>query len=186
MDKSAIRSTFPYVVGLAVAAVLFYFARDIQYTARPGMLGPDFWPKAAIGLMAIVCLFEIVRTFAGLKSETHGVAEILEKDADEEPAKTYPRLLIGGIVLVTVYAIVVDRLGFLLSTFLFLAAFMYLGRYRRSCRGVEHKRRCHAAGGADFHPLCLCVAAARPAAIRRHHRRRSRHARRMRAGVTHG
>jgi putative tricarboxylic transport membrane protein len=131
MDKSAIRSTFPYVVGLAVAAVLFFFARGIQYTARPGMLGPDFWPKMAIGLMAVVCLFEILRVLAGLRSETHGVAEILEKDVDEEPAPTYPRLLIGGIVLVTVYAIVVDTLGFLLSTFLFLAVFMYLGRYRK-------------------------------------------------------
>jgi len=131
MDKSAIRSSLPYVVGLAVAAVLFYFARDIQYSPRPGMLGPDFWPKMAIGLMAVVCLFEIVRAFAGVRLETQGVAEVLEKDADEEPAPTYPRLLIGGIVLVTVYAIVVNTLGFLLSTFLFLAAFMYLGRYRK-------------------------------------------------------
>ena len=130
MEKNAIQSAFPYVVGLAVAAVLFYFAQDIQYTPRPGMLGPAFWPKLAIGLMAAVCLFEIARVFAGFKSEAYGVADALEKDGAEEEARTYPRLLIGGIVLVTVYAVVVDFLGFLLSTFLFLAAFMYLGRYR--------------------------------------------------------
>ena len=130
MDRSAIRSMFPYVVGLAVAAVLFFFARQIQYTTRPGMLGPDFWPKMAIGLMAAVCLFEILRALAGVKSETHGVADALEKDDTEETAPTYPGLLIGGIVLVAVYAVVVDILGFLLSTFLFLPAFMYLGRYR--------------------------------------------------------
>jgi hypothetical protein len=57
------------------------------------------------------------------------VAEELEKEADEEKAPAYPRLLIGGIVLVTVYAVVVESIGFLLSTFLFLVAFMYLGRY---------------------------------------------------------
>ena len=131
MDKSAIRSSFPYIVGLAVAAVLFYFARQIEYTPRPHMLGPDFWPKMAIGLLAAVCLFEIARAFAGLKSETYGVADILEKTEGEEPAPTYPRLLIGGIVLVVIYAVVVDILGFLLSTFLFLSAFMYLGRYRK-------------------------------------------------------
>jgi hypothetical protein len=131
MDNGALRTALPYFVGLAVAAVLFFFARQIQYTPRPGMLGPDFWPKMAIGLMAVVCLFEIARGFAGLKSETHGVADALESDDDEETAPTYPRLLVGGIVLVAVFAVVVDILGFLLSTFLFLAAFMYLGRYRK-------------------------------------------------------
>ena len=131
MDKSAIRLTFPYIFGLAVATVLFFFARQIEYTPRPGMLGPDFWPKMAIGLMAAVCLFEILRALAGVRSETHGVADALEKDNVEEAAPTYPGLLIGGIVLVAIYAVVVDIIGFLLSTFLFLAAFMYLGRYRR-------------------------------------------------------
>jgi putative tricarboxylic transport membrane protein len=131
MDKSAIRSTLPYVVGLVVAALLFFFARQIEYTPRPGSLGPDFWPKTAIGLMTAVCLFEIVRALAGVKAETHGVADILEIDDGEEPAPTYPKLLIGGIVLLIVYAMVVTILGFLLSTFLFLAAFMYLGRYRK-------------------------------------------------------
>lgn len=130
MDKGAIRSTLPYVVGLAVAAVLFYFARQIEYTPRPGSLGPVFWPTAAISLMAIVCLFEIVRGVAGLKTETHGVAEILEKTDEEEPVQMYPWLLASGIVLVVIFAVVVDTLGFLLSSFLFLTAFMYLGRYR--------------------------------------------------------
>jgi hypothetical protein len=131
MDKSAIRSTLPYFVGLAVAAILFFFARQIEYSPRPGALGPDFWPKLAIGLMTAVCLLEILRTFAGLKTEAHGVADALESEEDDEPPKTYPWLLAGGIVLVIVYAVVVDTLGFLLSTFLFLAAFMYIGRYRR-------------------------------------------------------
>ena len=130
MDKSVLRSTFPYFVGLAVAAALFYFARQIDYSPRPNMLGPDFWPKMAIWLMAAVCLFEIARALFGLKSETHGVADLIEKTDEEEPAGTYPRLLLGGIVLVAVYAVVVDILGFLLSSFLFLATFMYLGRYR--------------------------------------------------------
>lgn len=130
MDKAAIRSTLPYVVGLAVAAVLFYFARQIDYTPRPGSLGPDFWPKVAIGLMAVVCVFEIARGLLGFKGEAHGVADALETDADGEQPQTYPRLLAGGVVLVIIYALVVDTLGFLLATFLFLAAFMYLGRYR--------------------------------------------------------
>ena len=131
MDKSAIRTALPYFIGLAVAATLYFYAGQIEYTPRPGLLGPDFWPKMAIGLMAAACLFEIMRVFTGLKVEAHGVADAIEKDDGEEPAKTYPWLLIGGVVLVTIYALVVDILGFLLATFLFLAAFMYLGRYRK-------------------------------------------------------
>lgn len=129
MNKSTFQSTLPYVVGLVVAALLYHFAQDIEYTPRPGALGPDFWPKAAIALMAAVCLVEIARILLGWKAETYGVAEVLEKEEEDEPTK-YPWLLAGGIVLVGVYAVVIDTLGFLLSTFLFLAGFMYLGRYR--------------------------------------------------------
>lgn len=130
MDRSSLRSTIPYVVGLAVVVTLFLYANQIAYTPRPGTLGPDFWPKLAIGLMAIVCLFEIVRGLAGVKTKAHGVADALDWQDDDEAAPRYPWLLTGGIVLVIVYAFVVDILGFLLATFLFLAAFMYLGRYR--------------------------------------------------------
>jgi putative tricarboxylic transport membrane protein len=133
MDKSAIRSALPYFVGLVVAGLLYHYAQQIEYTPRAGALGPDFWPKVAIALMAAMCVFEIVRIFTGLKSETHGVTDALEEghpETAEAPPQKYPWLLAAGIVLVTVYAFVVDTLGFLLSTFLFLSAFMYLGRYR--------------------------------------------------------
>jgi hypothetical protein len=40
-------------------------------------------------------------------------------------------IVLGGIALDATFAVVVDVLGFLLSTFFFLAAFMYLGRYRK-------------------------------------------------------
>lgn len=131
MQKNAIQSAFPYIIGFAVAALLFYFAQQIQYAPRSGMLGPAFWPKMAICLMAAACLFEIGRILAGSKSEMHGIADALERDDGEQQAIAYPTLLIGGIALVTVYAALVDVLGFLLSTFLFLSAFMYLGRYRK-------------------------------------------------------
>jgi putative tricarboxylic transport membrane protein len=130
MDRSAVRSVIPYLVGLAVAAVLYHYAQQIEYTPRSGVLGPDFWPKMAIGLMAIVCVFEIARALLGNREEAHGVSDALEGEEEEEPAKTYPWLLIGGIVLVSIYAAVVDILGFLLASFLFLSGFMYLGRYR--------------------------------------------------------
>ena len=130
MGKGAIRSAFPYFVGLAVAAILFVIARDIQYTPRPGILGPGVWPKMAIVLMAVVCLFEIVRRLAGGRIEASGIADIFEQDGDEE-SPSYPRTLAGGIALVSAFAVLVPVFGFLLATFLFLAAFMYVGRYRK-------------------------------------------------------
>lgn len=133
MDKSAIRSAFPYAVGLVVAALLYRYAQQIEYTSRPGALGPDFWPKIAIGLMALMCAYEIVRIFAGSRSEAHGVADAFEEEDAEvraAPPQKYPWHLAAGVVLVVVYAFVVNTLGFLLSTFLFLSIFMYLGRYR--------------------------------------------------------
>ncbi|HET9717426.1 MAG TPA: tripartite tricarboxylate transporter TctB family protein [Pseudolabrys sp.] len=131
MDKALFRSVLPYAVGLLVAAVLLYYAQQIQYTPRPGMIGPAFWPKMAIGLMAVVCFFEIGRLLLGFKSVMQGIAEALEKEEDKEEAPVYPGRLIGGIVLIIIYALVVDFLGFLLSTFLFIAAFMYIGGYRK-------------------------------------------------------
>lgn len=130
MQRNSIRSTLPYAVGLAVAALLFFLARHIDYSPRAGALGPDFWPRTVIGLMAAACLFEIVKILLGLKVEARGVADALESEEAEEAETKYPWLLVGGIALVTLYAFVVDYLGFLLSTFLFLAAFMYLGRCR--------------------------------------------------------
>jgi hypothetical protein len=131
MNKSALRPALPYFVGLAVAAALFVYTGQIAYTPRPGLLGPDFWPRLVICLMTAACLFEIVRIFAGLKADALGIGDAIEKDADETPAQSYPGLLLGGVALVIGYALVIDTLGFLLSSFLFLSAFMYLGRYRR-------------------------------------------------------
>jgi putative tricarboxylic transport membrane protein len=132
MGKSALRLTLPYVVGLIVSGILYHYAQQIEYSPRPGDLGPDFWPKVTIGVMAFICLIEIVRRLIGVGQETHGIAETFEKeDEDEEAVSTkYPWMLAGGIALVLVYAAVVTTLGFLLSTFIFLVAFMYLGRYR--------------------------------------------------------
>ncbi len=68
MQRNLIRSTLPYAVGLAVAALLFYFARHIEYSPRGGALGPDFWPRTVIGLMAaaITCFYPTLLGFNNL------------------------------------------------------------------------------------------------------------------------
>jgi putative tricarboxylic transport membrane protein len=131
MSPQLIRA-LPYVVGLAVAAGLFVYLGHIDYTPRPGHLGPEVWPRAAAALMAAACLFEIVRIGLGGSAVADNAANEIET-ITEVPSKEskFPLLLGGGIALVLLYAVVLPLLGFVLTTFLFLAAFIYLGRYRR-------------------------------------------------------
>jgi putative tricarboxylic transport membrane protein len=130
MKRGPLRQALPYVVGLLVAVVLFHYANQIAYTPRAKEIGPDFWPKLAIGLMALVCTVEIIRALLGAR-DARGIAELLDQgDTAEQPQPKYGHLLIGGIVVVVVYAIVVPIAGFLLATLLFMVAFMYLGGYR--------------------------------------------------------
>ncbi|MCL4766306.1 MAG: tripartite tricarboxylate transporter TctB family protein [Hyphomicrobiaceae bacterium] len=132
------RSTIPYFLGLAAAAVLYALADGISYTARPGQLGPDTWPLAAIAIIAVVCVYEIVRRLlvaGSVGSEVQGIAEHLDSDeldatAAEAKAGSRTYMLLAGMALTLAYAVVVQKLGFLLASYLFLILFMYLGGIR--------------------------------------------------------
>lgn len=131
MQKALLSSILPYVVGLAVAAALYVYAGTIEYTPRPGDLGPQVWPRLAILLMAASCLFEIGRRIVIGNKDATGLIEAFDRETEvEQQAPVYPTLLIGGIILMAIYAVAVPVLGFIFGTFLFLAAFMYVGRYR--------------------------------------------------------
>ena len=132
MDTTLFRSITPYLVGLAIAVALYFYANTIVYTPRPGSLGPETWPELAILLLAASCLFEIVRRLIVGNQDATGLMEAFEREeesAQKDPV--YPRMLIGGIALMAVYAVLLPYLGFIFGTFLFLAAFMYVGGFRR-------------------------------------------------------
>lgn len=131
MDKVLIRSIAPYVVGLIIAALLYAYSGTIEYAPRPHTLGPEVWPRLAILLLAGSCLFEIGRRLIAGNKDATGFMEAFDRETEAEPTQpVYPRMLIAGIVLMGVYAVAVPVLGFILGTFLFLAAFMYIGGYR--------------------------------------------------------
>jgi putative tricarboxylic transport membrane protein len=131
MDKALFRSIVPYAVGLVIATALYIYAGTFIYSARPGQLGPDVWPRLAILLMGASCVFEISRRLIAGNQDATGFLEAFDREPDvEEKQPTYPHMLIGGIVLMGIYAVLVPVLGFILGTFLFLAAFMYVGGYR--------------------------------------------------------
>jgi len=130
MDKALFRSVLPYAVGLAIAVALYLYAGTIVYSSRPGQLGPETWPRLAILLLGASCLFELTRRLIVGNKDATGFLEAFDREVAEEKQPVYPRLLISGIVLMAIYAVLVPVLGFILGTFLFLAAFMYVGGYR--------------------------------------------------------
>jgi putative tricarboxylic transport membrane protein len=131
MDKALVRSIAPYVIGLAFAVVLYIYSGTFDYTPRPGALGPDAWPRLAIVLMGVSCLFELTRRLIIGNRDATGFLEAFDREPQtEESQAIHPRLVIGGVVLMLFYAVLVPVLGFILGTFLFLAAFMYVGGYR--------------------------------------------------------
>jgi putative tricarboxylic transport membrane protein len=146
--RSKARRIAPYVIVLLIAAYLYYVANQFEFMARTGHLGPDFWPKAMLILMMVACAYEIIKQ-ALAKGEQTDVGSVLDELIEEstiehpeaaateretfavEEEKTYPQLLAIGIGLTIAYVLLFDILGFFLDTFLFLAFFMYVGRYRR-------------------------------------------------------
>ena len=132
-----LRATVPYLVALAVTAGLWASTVGMTYNARPGQLAPTFWPRVALCLIIASCVYEILRLLLSADpwQEVGGITAALdrsEKDAHpEDEAPRSPLLLAGGIALTGAYALLIETLGFLLASFVFLVAFMYLGRYRR-------------------------------------------------------
>jgi len=131
MSSTLFRSIIPYLVGLAVATALYIYAGTIEFTRRGHELGPDVWPRLAILLMGVSCVWEIARRLIAGNRDATGFIEAFDREPHEDDkSPVYPRLLAGGVVLMAVYAVLVPYLGFLLGTFFFLAAFMYVGRFR--------------------------------------------------------
>mgnify|MGYP000199713683 CR=1 FL=1 len=131
MDKVMVRSIAPYLIGLLISLGLWIYSGTIDYTARPGELGPAVWPRLAILLMGASCLFEITRRLLVKNEDATGFLEAFEKEEEKEaPEPVHLRMLIGGIILMGIYAVALPFLGFIFGTFLFLAAFMYIGGYR--------------------------------------------------------
>lgn len=100
---------------------LFVAAGRLPVVPVPGQLGPDFWPRLVlVGLMGSCVLkgLELVR--AGQARTTRAPA----------PPLSVPKLA-GGIAMVLGYTALAPLLGFPLTNFLFLLAFMRLAGTRR-------------------------------------------------------
>jgi hypothetical protein len=130
MATEKIKRIIPYVIILVVSLYFYYLAGQFRFSTKPGNLGPDFWPKLLLGLTMAACLYEIIKTALFLKPAPQEQAE-QEQPAKAAQKKTYPVLLVIGVVMTVAYAYFVTTLGFVICTFLYFALFMIVGRYRK-------------------------------------------------------
>ena len=141
MRKStAFARAAPYLVVGCVAGYLYYVASAITYSARPGTLGPDFWPRLILGLIVAACIYEVTKILVLRKTtEVTGVLDqLVDATAGEQErselgveSKSRPVLLLLGIALTAAYVAGIQTLGFFTATVPYLAAFIALGGYRR-------------------------------------------------------
>jgi putative tricarboxylic transport membrane protein len=125
-DAARLRRALPYAVVAAGAGYLYYATAGIEYVARPGVLGPDFWPRAILALAMAVCAVKIATALAsGRRREAVRAAE---EGAAEE---SHPWMLVGGMALSAGYVWALTKLGFFAATVPYLAGFIALGGYRR-------------------------------------------------------
>jgi hypothetical protein len=143
------RRVLPHLVMLLVSGLLYWAALQIDTRAAEGgrRIGPDFWPKAVILMMAVLCLYEVIKRLVVKSSFTaEGLTGDLQHDPSQPDApaadatqaaqapqaqREYPGRLLGGIAVIGAFALGVDWLGFFVATAVFLAAFMLIGGLRR-------------------------------------------------------
>jgi hypothetical protein len=124
-EDSKLRRGTPYLVALLASAIMYALTFRITATAPPGTLGPAFWPRVAISLIAIVSAIEMLRIALGGAAALNSAAE---EDGDDAPRQ--PWRLAGGIVLLFAYAAAITTLGYVLASFLLFVALIYIGGYR--------------------------------------------------------
>lgn len=127
--RGRLKAAAPYAALLVGAVYLFRDAGRFAYSPRPGELGPDFWPKAILILLMLACGWELVARLVS-RPAAPKVAVAADREAPPETPH-YPRLLAAGALATLGYVLLLPQAGFFVSTALYLALFMLIGRYRR-------------------------------------------------------
>jgi hypothetical protein len=125
----------PYAAMLAAAGFFYWAATRIQVDTG-GRIGPAAWPRTIIVILALLCIYEIVkRVVAPAGTSASGLVSTANPHGAEaepdEPERWDPMKLAGGIGLVAAYVVAAPLLGFFVSTALFLAIFPWVGGVRR-------------------------------------------------------
>src|SRR5258708_5027269 len=84
----------PYAIVLAIVSYLYFLAGRIDFVAPGGRIGPNFWPKAILGLTTLTCLYEIAKNLIFAKRDgardLEGVLGSVLKEVPQEIATEEP------------------------------------------------------------------------------------------------
>jgi hypothetical protein len=119
---SAGRLALGPLLGLGAAAALAALAGDLDRVARPGQLGPGFWPRVVLAGLALSCLAKLV-------ADRHARRRGPAAEAAVAPPIGRGRLA-AALGLILFYVAVTPWLGFPLATGAFIAGFMALAGAR--------------------------------------------------------
>ena len=118
--RAARRSIGPALILLAGAG-LFVAAGRLPVVPVPGQLGPDFWPRLVLVGLMTACVLKMLEVARAKGPGPEATA----------PAPVSRPKLVGGMALVLSYPALAPLLGFPLTNFFFLLAFMRLVGMRR-------------------------------------------------------
>ena len=136
--SSRLRHCLPHFVMLLVSVLLYGIAARID--APAGRVGPDFWPKAIIVFMGLLCVIEIAKRLVigvapaapppeAMPGPAAAATAAPPATVEDEPWR--PGMLFGGGAAILGYVVLVPWLGFFLSTLAFLCSFAWIGGFRR-------------------------------------------------------
>jgi putative tricarboxylic transport membrane protein len=106
------------VAGVGVAAGLWLLSYGFTDVARAGQLGPGFWPRVVLVGLGLACAMQAL--MAWHRGATLAAA----------PGATAAGRLALAIAALLLYVLATPILGFLLTTVVFIAAFMRLAGAR--------------------------------------------------------
>ncbi len=129
------RKALPYAFAFVAGSYFFYLASVLEFSAPHGRIGPEFWPKMILGALLATCAYEIGRILLFHREPYPNdtvISAAAERDLPQEavPAGT-TRRVVAGVAAAFAYVFLLNKSGFLLTTFVFLVVFNYLGGYQR-------------------------------------------------------
>lgn len=130
--RTRVKRALPYLVVALAAAYLYHAAVHFEFHRRPGTLGPDAWPKGIALLMLLVAAYKAIALLARPQREPTPYEVLAAAGApSDSDIRRHPWLLLLGMATTIAYVALVTPVGFFLCTAVYLAAFLWIGGYRR-------------------------------------------------------
>lgn len=100
----------------------FFYVGTIVPENAPGTMSAAQWPQMLLALLVIFLVVNMVNIVKKTPKEERNLSTVTSLNFKG----LYKNRLFIGIVLLLVYALILDYLGFVVSTFLFSVAYSYL------------------------------------------------------------